>query len=215
MKKIGRFLGGLLIAAASTVPSMASATVLKVDVGLVGQDIQSGFVGLSGASTSTSASGTFGGVGVAIAGLNTAGFRDRGDLTNALGDLAEDFFFSTTRINLTLTNLAAGNYSLTSWSHDQSFVQSTHKITFNGTDLLSGIVATTGTSPTAIGFGSVSFYSDGMGSDVFSFIETSNAARGDTAVILNGFTLQSVPEPGTVALLGLGLLGLALRRQRQ
>lgn len=215
MKKIGRLLGGLLIAAASALPSMGSATLLKIDIGLNGQQIQTGFVGLSGASAATAASNTFSGVGVAIAGSNTSGFRDRGNATNALGDLAEDFFFSTTQIQLTLTGLTAGNYSFTSWSHDQGYVQSQYKIAFNGTEVLSGITATTGASPASISASTLSFYSDGIGSDVFSFVETANAQRGDSAVILNGFTLQSVPEPGTVALLGLGLLGLAVSRKRQ
>lgn len=220
MKKMGRFLGGLLIAAFSVLPSIGSATLLKVDLGQTGQDVQAGFVDISGSANTVSVF-YFSGIGISISGDAGSGYRKTGNpgprpqMTGALGDLAEDFFFSNTGIQLKFTGLTAGNYSFTSWSHDSGFIQSTYKIAVNGTDLLSGITATTGASPAVISSSTLSFYSDGVGSDDFLFFETANAQRGDTAVILNGFTLQSVPEPGTVALLGLGLLGLAASRKRK
>jgi len=211
MKKIRHLVGCALIATVSALPSISSATLLNVDFGETGQDIQSGFVGLSGSTSAISATGT----GFTIAGTGTSmGFRDRGDVTNAIGNLVEDFYFANSQITLTFSNLTAGNYSLTSWFHDTSYVQSVLKINVNSVDLLTGLSATAGFSPASIGTGTVNFYSDGVGDDVVSFIETSEPRQG-SAVILNGFSLQSVPEPASIALLGLGLVGLAVSRKRK
>jgi hypothetical protein len=189
----------------------ANATLISVDVGANGQQLQSGFDGLTDTLT-----GTFGAIGVTLTGSGTEGLRDRGDVTGPLGDLAEDFFFATTSITLTLENLAAGNYSFTSWHHDAQNTQSFLNIISSGTSAMN-FQATTGFSPSSIASGTVAFTSDGIGSDTIQFTTSSTVRGGASAVILSGFSVESVSvsEPPALAILGLGLAALGFSRRKK
>lgn len=205
-----KFINAVLISLVFAATSLtANATIIRVDIGVQGQDIQSdGFEELNGFN------GTFSGIDVALSGIGTKGFRNRNDVTNILGDLTEDFFFATNSITLTFDNLTAGNYSFTSWHHDRDYTQSFLNINSSGTDVLN-FQASTGHNPLSIASGTILFTSDGVGSDTIQFTTSSKVRGGASAVILSGFTVQSVPEPTTLAIFALGIIGLASRRLKK
>lgn len=107
------------------------------------------------------------------------GFRDRGDVAHALGDLAEDFVFNnvTDRLDLTVGSLKPGFYTLTAYLHDRNNA-------FPGTvdvrvsDALVGeqlqqsdVDVTVGASPATIAAATVRFYSNGIDPVVVHFDE--------------------------------------------
>ncbi|TWT35271.1 hypothetical protein KOR34_01590 [Posidoniimonas corsicana] len=165
---------------------------LKVDFGLNGQQTQSGFLEFSRPESTTGPlsaafdsplSGSAGGQ-VEVA-LSSGQFRDRGDgASGPLADIADDFVFGDSAIDLTLGSLAEGDYQLVLYSHDQDFAQPAFAIGLGGRGL--GQIATTTGADQPLGIASsrVTFRSDGAGPVTLSLTSTDGGP-----VVLNGFEL--------------------------
>ncbi len=128
---------------------------------------------------------------------NQSGFRDRSDVTHAMGDLAEDFAFSATNsgLNLSLGSLLPGYYEIATYHHDQtSYINGTLDLSVsdarsNGRTAAQGVAITGGSTPTTIGSTTVSFHSDGVNPIVIHMDRnTANHA------LLNGFQLAPAAE---------------------
>lgn len=217
---------GHLINALTIVPTEVQA--LSVDIGLIGHDVQQGFVsferGLNAGADDESESffSPFGVNDVVTATLTNANvFRDRSTTGNPvagpLGDLAESFFAHQNELILTLSDLEAGNYEITTFHHDSQTDHGGARIELldaNGlvSDLGLDVDASFGTNPSEIGTATFSFAADGVNDVVIRFFEGPNSPA---SIVLNGFTLNSpqIPEPATAILLGLGAMGFMRRRR--
>jgi len=125
------------------------------------------------------------------------GFRDRGNTSGALDDLAEDFVFNLdgTRLNLTLGSLKPGKYDITTYHHDlQTSISGTLDTSVDdargsGQPKTSGVAITNGSATPGIGSTRFSFYSDGVNPVVVHIDQnTANLA------LLNGFALSPAVE---------------------
>jgi len=136
--------------------------------------------------------------------------NDRGDMAHALGDLAEDFIPAGSDLTLTLDQLKAGPYDIVTYHHDLNYQWGA--LTVDVTDalgtntVLSGVGQSTGTGYPA--YAKFRFTANGVDPVAITF--------SANMVILNGFELYSVPEPGSIALWCLGLVALLgfARRKR-
>ncbi|EED31346.1 PEP-CTERM putative exosortase interaction domain protein [gamma proteobacterium NOR5-3] len=186
-----------------------------VDIGLTGQSVADGFDTLSSASDSNNASGSFGGLSVGTVDLSVtatggAGFRDRGQISD---DIADDFIFGTQSVFVTFGGLSrAQTYSFKLWSHDAGYAQSTFDIYANGT-LTAGTFSPSTGSSGPITTASFNFVAD-SGDNVIELREVTQARGTDSAVILNAIEVSEVPAPATLALFGLGLVGLGWKKRK-
>ncbi|MHC4402433.1 MAG: PVC-type heme-binding CxxCH protein [Planctomycetota bacterium] len=191
----------------------ARAETLRVDVGHAGtlsssDDLQSGFEGLSAANRdgrlmgraartcSKSFAGPLGVEGRVTVTLDaphdawpTLAFRDRGDMSGELADLAEDFVFNEARLRLTLTGLKTGLYAVTTWHHDARYVGGMIDVCVGPRTAAGGLAQTTGPStvPASAVF---TVEADGVSPVV---VEISSQSNNDAFVAyLNGFSLTPV-----------------------
>ena len=207
-----------------------AAESLRVDFALAGSanDVQDGFVDFSRGATTTggqtevysSSLGSDGTVTVRVAAQdNSLQWRDRGNSGAAeLADVAEDFVFDPTWVELTLEGLAPSTYLMTSYHHDLTHVASPLDIDVwddggDGRRAVSGLVQMVSSSGNPA-LATFLIFSDG--SPVT--IRFTDLGTGDAIARLNGFSLTAVvPEPSALVLAGLGLCGLVLvgaRRRR-
>jgi len=186
---------------------------LKVDIGAPGanNDVQAGFqsfamLNSNGSATGGSISspqehwffteaGNAGSVRVNLSNPDNSGsglaFRDRGDVTHALGDLAEDFVFNNggERLDLTLGSLKPGRYFMTAYLHDRlGAFPGTADVRVSdvlGAERLAvgGVASTSGSSPADVASATFSFTSNGVDPVVIHFDE------GTAEIVtLNGFS---------------------------
>ncbi len=197
---------------------------LLVDMQFSGGATQSGFQPFTHPSASHSVPqelwffsdlGVDGSVGVRYS--TTSGTitpRNRANVNHELGDLVEDFMASGDDLTLRLTGIAEGDYWMTTYHHDVDANRGLISIdvldaTGFRPEVKTGLSQTSGTDPSEPRSTTFLFTADGTNPVDVTF-------RGDT-IILNGFAIVPVPEPGTVTLLGIGLICLlgAGRRHRR
>lgn len=154
---------------------------------------------------------------------NNLDFCDRGDVTGSLvGDVIEDQIKNQVGgVELTLTDLAAGTYLMTTWHHDASGGAAGNLIDILVSDALSSnrlvtddLLTTGGFAPSAIASATFEIVSDGVNPIVILFDDANAAGNSDRETALNGFQLVLVPEPATAAMLALGIPGALARRRR-
>jgi len=200
---------------------------LRVDFGLNGQDVQDSFFdfslpGNTGAVTETvaSAMGAGGTVDVTVNPVSgVLEYRNRGNMVNSeLGDMAEDFVFSRSQFELSVDDLAAGTYMITTYHHDLGYGWAPIDVEISDALGSNRIVATDFTQSrddiTDLARLTIPFVADGINPVTLGFDVTT---AGNIAM-LSGFSLTTfVPEPSTLALAALGfcgLLGCAVRRKK-
>ncbi len=174
-----------------TAPAGLNVDFSEGPEGRAGNDIQAGFQSFTMVNTSNYADSpqehwffteiaNAGSARVNVATpVDRLGFRDRGDVSHAQGDLAEDFVFNAAgdRLDLTLGSLQPGFYTLTGYLHDRNSA-------FPGTvDLAvsdglgserpgpAGVNVTVGASPASVAAATVGFYSNGIDPVVVHFDE--------------------------------------------
>jgi len=181
---------------------------LSVDIGLNGQEVQSGFHSLERGSSAgnddevqrfLSSWGNSGSIDVTLTNANV--FRDRGDVAHPLGDLAEDFFARQDDMTLTLPDLAAGRYSITTYHHDATVDHDLIGVLLTDANNVAknlGLTVdqTTGTSPADIASLAFNFEADGANDVVIQFFEVNSL--GTPSIVFNGFDL-SEPISGPVS----------------
>lgn len=219
---------GHLINALTIVPT--DIQPLNVDIGLNGHDIQPGFVSFergSSAGNDDEVQTYFTPLGVndtVTVTLDSANvFRDRTTTGNpvggSLGDLAESFFARQGEVLLTLSDLEAGDYEITTFHHDS---QTNHGGILLGLTDANGIVAdlgldidpSFGTNPVQVFSNTIAFTANGFDDVVLRFFEGPNSPA---SIVINGFTLQAnadIPEPTSLALISLAGAAM-LRRHRR
>ncbi len=203
---------------------IAAEETLNVDIGCktttVPQNLQADFFdfarqsGASAAETISSTLGVAGSVDVTVSAIQ--GWRDRGDMPDSIGlaALSEDFAFSWDRMQLTLDDLVAGQYTITTYHHDYTSNWADFDIDVDLSDAFGlRTVATdisAGNGATDPSFVTFNFLADGINPVVIGFTPDSGIA------MLNGFSLaRAVPEPSSLSLLALGLLGLCMTTGRR
>ena len=165
-------------------------------------------------------------------------WRDRGDSasTQALTRLGEDFIKNNNGvIRVTLGSLPAGDYTVTSYHNDPDNVQS-NRIGVFVTDASGTAVqrADTGDASENIPGSTTQAQLDALTTNIMNrssavFNIRSNGTDPvlivfdgrlstqtpvDNETPFNGLQIEVIPEPGTLGLLGVGVLGLLARRRR-
>lgn len=200
----------LYLAMASTV---AHGALLSIDVNGGSSPTESGFIGQN--SSGVTHSTIVGDITVSYAGQQ--GAFDRGDQGQPNPDLYRDFIFDNAgSITLTLSGpgiSANTQYVMSFWFYDsgEGGGRNTSVAGTSGTTGPSLGPFDPGTAPTGLAdpdnVGTGTFTSDGSGNLTFIFTSSNNRT------VLNAFEIDTVPEPSTLTLLGLGALGLLLRRR--
>ncbi len=192
---------------------------LNVDFGSSDHQVQAGFFDFSRSSDTSATETIASGLGVACTvdvGVSSVdGWQDPGNMSAiGLGDVAEDFVSSASRLELTLANLAAGQYVITTYHHDLGSAWDPFDIdvddAFGSRIVAAGFTASTGTvDPALLTF---TFRANGIDPVTIGFDTDASIA------MLNGFSLAlAIPEPSSLLLacLGLAAVGLVRRKRRR
>lgn len=195
--------------------TMAFATVQASTVAFdiqTGSNTQTGFTAVSSFPTSD---------GTVTISVDTtpSGFRDRGVTApisgnpdaNILRDLA--FWSTSNAITFTFTGLQANTeYSVLGWVFDSESGNSGKNIDFTTNGGTVSITTDNTDASATSAFSIPNLTSNGSGSATIVMDHTGGA--GGAVSLVNGFQLSAIPEPSSTMLLGLGAMGLLLRRRR-
>lgn len=190
---------------------------LKIDFGAnVPQDVQAGFqpfsrgnpgdagpnLGKPHSETFFTALGIADSVRTVLDASSTGvGFRDRGNVTHALGDLAEDFAFNrdpSDELILELHDLVPGVYRVESFFHDSLVSQGSLNIAVDdamgtGQVKVVGLAQSTTTTPTDVSHAAVTVFANGSDPVVLRYLEDPATAN----VTLAGLTVADF-SPGSL-----------------
>jgi hypothetical protein len=190
---------------------------LKIDFGPnVPQDVQAGFQpftrgnpGDAGPDLSKphpetffTALGIAGSVRTVLDASSTGvGFRDRGDVTHPLGDLAEDFTYNrnpSDELILELHDLMPGVYHVESFFHDRNFSQGVLDVAVDdamgtGRAVASGLAQSDGASPADVSRAAFAVFANGSDPVVLRYLEDAAALN----VALAGVTVADF-SPGSL-----------------
>ncbi len=119
--------------------------------------------------------------------------------------LGTDGFYENGSQYLTVSNAPAGTWQFATY-HGQEWGAATYDILVDGVLTVDEHVTGTGDAPSEALFSIVSNGVDDI------IIEIAAGSTGNGYTFINGFSTDLVPEPATMALLGLG--GLLLRRRK-
>lgn len=132
---------------------------------------------------------------------------ESGSYFAALGDTTNSFPYGT--ISQTLSTTAGQTYNLGYWLASDGATPNYFDASWNGSIISSSAL----TNIPSSGYVHYQFTVTGTGSDTLTF----NEQNYHSYLALDNVSLTSssasVPEPGTLALLGLGLAGMAVRRK--
>lgn len=192
----------------------ANAAILSIDFG--NGPVESGFVGQSSGSVTHST--TAGDITVATSGQQ--GFFNRANPSD--DDFYRDFVFDNNSNGFTITLSGAGiaastDYILTFYGYDSGEVRDTTVTAISGTTgpQLSSFAETKDAPASLETHALTATYTSNTSGQLVFQVDGSVAGPGvDGRSAINGLVLDAVPEPGSLALLGLGGLLIGARRRR-
>jgi hypothetical protein len=219
LNRVPRCFLAVTAAAATLGLAGAARAALKFDVTSGGSPAAAGYTALNVPTGGNSGSATVGTIAVTLAsGTSSSARTDRAPLSG--DDLLDDLIFAqdSAALTFTFTGLQAGtSYRFTVYSADKSTPTSNDISAFylgsSTTPFLSGVKVVNEENGSAAAKYSGTFTA--ATSD--PVIITSKTISGVTPLytVVNGFELSVVPEPGSLALLGLGALVLLRQRRRR
>lgn len=113
-------------------------------------------------------------------------FRDRGDMSGDLADLAEDFVFNEARLDLEIAGLKPGIYTINTWHHDASYVGGKIDVVVGSRTVLGAVAQTTGKSTVPA---SAAFTLAANGTDPVAIGFVSQSPDDAFVAYLNGFSV--------------------------
>ncbi len=217
--------------------SSVQAAVLQVNLGPSGLPAEAGFTDWTTADNNAPTATTISGIGLSltIQLADTGGLRsiDRTDSYNGILDNLTESWWGVRAtstgsggqftIIVNGADLGAGSFDWTSWHHDQDNQSgvmdieysvnggSTFSLGVDDLDIISFDTDANVGAPNPAGF---TFVSNGADDIHIRFTNVASNNSGEAFALLNGFQIDEIPEPSSTALLGLGSLGLMLRRRR-
>ena len=194
----------MFLIVAFCLPAMASATVITFDaIDNTGTVFSGSSLDIDGYNFTNSN----GGSGAILHWSRTSSVNADPDGTT--------YSHNYSRTTTTLTQIGGGTFELNSLDIGNVYDSSPYSQTFSfWADLAGGgSLSTTFTSDAQSGLETVVLNWSGI--TAFRFTETSGSFLQSDNFVLNGGNTSPVPEPGTFALFGMGLLGVAIRRRRR